>query len=56
MAPLQRQLRALAASATGAGDFDWPRYRSLARSWEAWGAFSLLTPVAALVLMVLEPL
>ncbi len=55
VAPLQRELRALASAATGTGDFDWPRYRSLARSWEAWGAFALLTPVAALALMVLKP-
>lgn len=52
VAPLQRELRALASSTTG---FDWPRYRRVARSWEAWGAFALLTPVAALVLMVLKP-
>jgi len=55
VAPLQVQLRALSRAATESGQFDWPRYRRLARSWELWGAVSLLTPVAALVLMILKP-
>jgi len=34
---------------------DWARYHRLARVWELWGAVALVTPVAALVLMVLKP-
>jgi uncharacterized membrane protein len=52
VAPLQRQLRALASASN---DFDWPRYRRVAIAWELWGAFALLTPAAALALMVLKP-
>lgn len=52
VAPLQRQLLALARdSAT----FDLPRYAAVARRWEMWGALALLTPVGALVLMILKP-
>jgi uncharacterized membrane protein len=55
LAPLQRQLRALAESAAQSGPFDYARYHALAVRWEIWGAAALLTPVAALALMVLKP-
>lgn len=51
VAPLQRQLLAMAQ----AGDFDYTSYRTLAGKWELWGAFALLTPVVALVIMTLKP-
>lgn len=51
VAPLQRQLFELAQ----AGEFDWSLYRVLSKAWEWWGAFALLTPVVAAVLMVLKP-
>lgn len=54
VAPLQVRLREMARHGTVAA-FDWPAYHALARRWEAWGAVALLTPVAALVLMVLKP-
>jgi len=55
VAPLQRQLLALAQSGVQSGGFDYDRYHALAVRWEIWGAASLLTPVAGLVLMVLKP-
>jgi uncharacterized membrane protein len=55
VAPLQRQLRDMAAAGAQGGAFEYERYHALARRWEAWGAFALLTPLAALVLMVLKP-
>jgi uncharacterized membrane protein len=55
VAPLQVQLRALAQAGAEQGALDWGRYRRLARTWELWGAVALLTPLAALVLMVLKP-
>ena len=54
--PLQVQLRALARGGAEQGAFDWERYRRLAHTWELWGALALLTPIAALVLMVLKPI
>jgi uncharacterized membrane protein len=55
VAPLQRRLRALAGGTVEGDAFDWERYRALSRQWELWGALALLTPAAALVLMVLKP-
>jgi uncharacterized membrane protein len=53
--PLQRQLRSFAEVAAQSGDFDYERYRALAVRWELWGGAALLTPLAALALMVLKP-
>jgi uncharacterized membrane protein len=55
VAPLQRAMRAHAQAGADSGAFDWDGYRRLAGAWEAWGAVSLLTPIGALVLMVLKP-
>jgi len=55
VAPLQRQLRALASAGQNTETFDFSAYRRLAVRWELWGAVALLTPVAGLVLMVLKP-
>jgi uncharacterized membrane protein len=51
VAPLQRQLRTCAQS----GNFEYSKYHALAVRWELWGLVALLTPLAALVLMVLKP-
>jgi uncharacterized membrane protein len=55
VAPLQVQLATLAQAGVKSGEFDWDRYDSLSRTWELWGLFALLTPVAAVVLMVVKP-
>ncbi|MGB7740063.1 MAG: DUF2269 family protein [Steroidobacteraceae bacterium] len=55
VAPLQRQLRALAKAAVESGTFEYAQYRAVAVRWEVWGAAALLTPLAGLVLMVLKP-
>lgn len=55
VAPLQKQLRELAALGAESGQFDYAAYAYVARRWELWGAVALLTPVAGLVLMVLKP-
>jgi uncharacterized membrane protein len=55
VAPLQRQLRALAEAGAKSGAFDYTGYHRLARRWEFWGAIALLTPLAGLLLMVLKP-
>ncbi len=52
--PLQRKIAALARTG-GAGQFDWPRYESLHRSWTIWGSVATLAPLIALVLMILKP-
>lgn len=55
VAPMQRQLRALAQAGAAATDFDFAGYSQLARRWEIWGTAALATPAAGLVLMVLKP-
>ena len=55
VAPLQRQLRALAEAAVQSGTFEYAHYHAVAARWEVWGAAALLTPVAGLALMVLKP-
>ncbi len=51
LVPVQRELLAIAQ----ANPMDWDRYHRVSRSWDVWGAVALLTPVAAMVLMVLKP-
>ena len=55
LAPLQRKIRNLAQAGVESGRFDWDQYHALARAWDIWGLVSLLTPVGAVVLMVLKP-
>ena len=55
VAPLQRQLRTLAEAGAASGSFDYEAYHRVALRWELWGAGATLTPVLALVLMVLKP-
>lgn len=55
VAPLQRQLRAMAQVGAERGDFDYTAYHKLARTWELWGAIALLAPVGALLIMTLKP-
>jgi uncharacterized membrane protein len=55
VAPLQRELRAMAETGARSGSFDFPAYAALTRRWELWGAIALATPLASLVLMVLKP-
>lgn len=55
VAPLQRQLLGLAQQPLQGSAFDWSRYGAVARRWEMWGALALLTPIAALALMILKP-
>ena len=55
IAPLQRRLLALAAAGSSSHGWDAAAYRRLSRRWEFWGAVAILTPLAALVLMVYKP-
>jgi len=55
VAPLQVQIVKLARAGVESGQFDWSHYRSLARAWELWGLIALLSPCAAVALMVLKP-
>src|SRR2546425_12966064 len=55
VAPLQRRMATLMRAGAASGTPDWDAYHALSRRWEFWGAVALLTPLVALVLMVLKP-
>jgi uncharacterized membrane protein len=50
--PIQKKILALARDEN---QFDWEKYRSLAKQWDIWGSVATLTPYVALVLMVVKP-
>ena len=37
-----------------AAAFDWDEFYKIYLKWELWGLFALLTPIAALVMMILK--
>lgn len=55
VAPLQRQLLAMAQAAAERGNFDYVPYRKVVVAWELWGALALFTPLAALLIMTMKP-
>lgn len=55
LAPLQRQMRALAESGVRSGAFDYVPYHRLSRQWDLWAFFATATPLLGLALMVLKP-
>ena len=55
VAPLQRRLHEIAEAGARTNAFDYSAYRAVAVRWELWGALSLATPLAGVVLMVLKP-
>lgn len=55
VASLQRRLYAVASTAAAGGPWDPLRYRRLSWRWEVRGVAAILTPLAALALMVVKP-
>lgn len=55
VAPLQRRLLALAAAGASGQRWEEAPYHRLSRRWEFWGLVAIVTPLAALVLMVYKP-
>lgn len=55
VAPLQARMHRLVKAGAESGAMDWARYRAWSRQWGFWGAVALVTPAAAMVLMVLKP-
>lgn len=54
LVPLQRRIRTFAAHGEDS-DEAWQIYQKMYRRWEWWGFVALITPAAAIVLMVLKP-
>ena len=56
LVPIQRKLRAVAsAGADDASKMDWTSYGRLSNQWKFWGMVALITPLIAMVLMVMKP-
>jgi uncharacterized membrane protein len=55
VAPLQKRMAKLMRAGAESGSPDWEQYERLSRAWDLWGAVALITPLVALVLMVLKP-
>jgi uncharacterized membrane protein len=56
LVPIQKKLCAVAAAgADDASKMDWVAYARLSSQWKLWGLVALITPLIALVLMVLKP-
>ena len=53
VAPLQKEILTLTTSASES-PFPWDRYRSKSLHWEIWGFVATVTPIIAVVLMVLK--
>ena len=53
--PVQIKLRNLARDGATNGAFDRPAYDRLSKQWTFWGSVAIITPLAALVLMVTKP-
>lgn len=52
VAPLQKEILGIARA--GEASFDWALYRSKSLQWELWGLFAIVTPLIAVVLMVIK--
>jgi uncharacterized membrane protein len=55
LVPIQKKLRAVAAGAGDASKMDWAAYERLSSQWKLWGLIALVTPLIAMVLMVMKP-
>lgn len=53
VAPLQKKIWMITQQ-TVEGKMDWSSYRNTLKQWEWWGLVALLTPLIALVMMVLK--
>lgn len=53
LAPLQQKIYKLIKNAD-TGNFNKPLYHSYLKQWESWGLVALLTPLGALVMMVMK--
>ena len=55
VAPLQRRLYNLTlTSPDDSNEFDWGKFNKVYKEWDIWGLIATLTPLAAIVMMVLK--
>ena len=54
VAPLQGRICKIAENRHVSGQFNWNQFTRTYVAWEIWGLVALLTPIAAMILMVLK--
>jgi len=54
VAPLQRKILSY-TNTNEMSDNNWTEYTKLFKLWELWGFLALITPYAAMVIMILKP-
>ena len=54
VAPLQKKIKLIFENLSKENDFDWKSFMPIYVQWEIWGLIALLTPVVALIMMVLK--
>lgn len=54
LVPLQKKICKLTLDKESAGDFNREEFNKAYRAWDIWGLIALLTPLSALVMMVLK--
>ena len=54
VAPLQKKIYNLTLNNDSVKDFDWLKFRRIYLEWDIWGMIALVTPLAALVMMILK--
>ncbi len=52
--PLQKKIYHLTLDKESPTDFDWKNFDKLYLAWEIWGFIALLTPLAALTMMIVK--
>jgi uncharacterized membrane protein len=51
----QRELFAMAQTATASGQMDWAAYQRISNRWNVFGTIATLAPIFAVAIMVLKP-
>lgn len=54
VAPLQKKILIMVSQKEGLKNFDWIAFNKIYHRWEVWGLIALITPVAALAMMILK--
>jgi uncharacterized membrane protein len=54
VAPLQKEMLSMTLDQKSSTDFDWTGFHKVHLAWDVWGGLAILTPLAALVMMILK--
>jgi hypothetical protein len=52
--PLQKKIYKVTLNSEDGTNFDWTTYNSLYKAWEIWEFVAIVTPIIALIMMVMK--